>query len=168
MSAWVGLGSNLGNPARQIGEALERIASHAEMTLLRCSSFYQTPPWGDTDQDDFINAVAEIETGLAPYELLEQLQVIECQMGRRRDQRRWGPRVIDLDLLLYGDLQLQSEELQIPHPRLHQRAFVLVPLGELDDALTIPGHGEVRKLLAMLDLTDIVRVGVMSNGAQAD
>lgn len=166
MSAWIGLGSNLGNPLRKVDEALERIESHPDVTRLRCSSFYRTPPWGDTDQGDFINAVVEIETGLLPLALLRQLQAIENQMGRQRDQRRWGPRVIDLDLLLYGNRLIQSENLQIPHPRLHERAFVLVPLGELDDTLTIPGHGKVRELLATLDLTDIVRVDDISGSVR--
>jgi 2-amino-4-hydroxy-6-hydroxymethyldihydropteridine diphosphokinase len=126
--------------------------------ILRTSSFYRTPPWGDLKQDDFINAVTEIETTLEPVPLMRALQSIEKSMGRRRGARRWGPRLIDLDLLLYGERICQSRELELPHPRLHERAFVLMPLHELDESLQIPALGSVEKLLQQVDCSGILRL----------
>ena len=99
MKAWLGLGSNLQQPVKQLNEALNRLGETDDLEVLRVSSFYRTPPWGDEEQNDFINAVAEIETSLDPLPLLRVLQSIENTMGRQRDGRRWGPRKIDLDLL---------------------------------------------------------------------
>ena len=158
MKAWLGLGSNLQQPLVQLKEALNRLAKQEQVEILRTSSFYQTPPWGDEKQDDFINAVAEIETSLEPVSLLRVLQSIENAMGRRRSGRRWGPRLIDLDLLLYGDLQYHSDELELPHPRMFERAFVLMPMCELETKLEIPGHGLTGKLLQQLDCGSICRL----------
>jgi len=155
MKAWLGLGSNLQGPAAQLREALDKLARIDGIEILEVSGFYRTPPWGDTQQDDFVNAVAQIETRLAPVPLLKVLQSVENDMGRTRSGRRWGPRVIDIDLLLYGDLQLRTEELELPHPRMHERAFVLVPLCELDAGLRIPGHGLAGEVLQMLDRSGI-------------
>jgi 2-amino-4-hydroxy-6-hydroxymethyldihydropteridine diphosphokinase len=143
-----------------LSEALERLARAEGVELLRSSSFYRTPPWGDEAQDDFINAVAEIETSLEPLELLSVTRSIEDDMGRRRDERRWGPRIIDIDLLLYGDGPYSEGNLEIPHPRMHERAFVLVPLAELDAKLVVPGRGSVGDLLAALDATGIRKLDV--------
>jgi len=120
--------------------------------------FYRTPPWGDEQQDDFINAVAEIKTSLDPIPLLRILQSIENVMGRQRSGRRWGPRLIDIDLLLYGDQKYHSADLEVPHPRMHERAFVLIPLSELAAELEIPGHGAVAELLQQLDDSGICRL----------
>jgi 2-amino-4-hydroxy-6-hydroxymethyldihydropteridine diphosphokinase len=158
MKAWLGLGSNLQQPVVQLREALSRLSTEGRVDILRTSCFYRTPPWGDEQQDDFINAVVQIETSLDPVPLLQLAQSIENVMGRQRSERRWGPRLIDIDLLLYGDQQYQSDELEIPHPRMHERAFVLMPLAELDSALEIPGHGGVEKLLQQLDCSDIIRL----------
>lgn len=158
MKAWLGLGSNLQHPGEQLREALNRLGDADQVEVLRVSSFYRTPPWGDKEQDDFINAVTEIETGLPPLSLLRVLQSIENAMGRVRDGRRWGPRKIDLDLLLYGEQQYQSPELVIPHPRMSERAFVLVPLCELEADLEVPGHGRVEKLLQNHDHSGIKRM----------
>ena len=155
MKAWLGLGSNQQQPGTQLREALDRLADSDQLDILKTSSFYCTPPWGDEQQDDFINAVVEIETSLDPDSLLRAMQSIENVMGRQRNGRRWGPRVIDIDLLLYGDLQYQSDDLEIPHPRMHERAFVLVPLCELDNSLEIPALGKVEKLLQHLDSSGI-------------
>ena len=155
MIAWIGLGSNLQGPSSRLNEALESLRSNHHLDVLRCSSFYRTRPWGDEQQDDFINAVVEIETGLEPVPLLQELQAIENSMGRQRSGRRWGPRLIDLDLLLYGDRQLHTAELEIPHPRMYERAFVLVPLCELDDTVEIPGRGSAASLLERLDTSGI-------------
>ena len=137
MNAWVGLGSNLQQPAKQLSEALDRLASVELVEILRVSSFYITPPWGDEEQGDFVNAVAEIKTSLKPMPLLLVLQSIENAMGRKRSGRQWGPRVIDLDLLLCDDIQLETEELTVPHPHIFERAFVLVPMCELDSTFKV-------------------------------
>ena len=155
MNAWLGLGSNLADPVAQLNEALGRLGVAEDIRILKTSSLYRTPPWGDEEQDDFINAVAHIETGLQPIPLLRELQSIENVMGRQRSGHRWGPRLIDIDLLLYGDQQIQSQELELPHPRMHERAFVLMPLCELDATINIPGHGVVAELLQKLDCSGI-------------
>lgn len=158
MKAWLGLGSNLQQPVAQLNEALYRLGETAGVEVLQISSFYQTPPWGDEQQDDFINAVVQIETSLDPIPLLHVLQSIEDLMGRQRSERRWGPRLIDIDLLLYADVQYQSEELELPHPRMHERAFVLVPLSELEKTLIIPGRGAIENLLQKTDASRICRL----------
>jgi 2-amino-4-hydroxy-6-hydroxymethyldihydropteridine diphosphokinase len=158
VKAWLGLGSNLQRPVAQIKRALSSLESASGIEILRTSSLYRTPPWGDERQDDFINAVVQVETDLEPMPLLRILQSIENGMGRQRSGNRWGPRLIDIDLLLYADRQIQSEELELPHPRMYQRAFVLVPLCELDGSVTIPGHGVAEELLRRLYSTDICRL----------
>jgi len=158
MKAWLGLGSNLQHPAEQLNEALGRLAAADEVEILKTSSFYKTPPWGDEQQEDFINAVVQIETSLQPLALLHVLQSTENAMGRQRSGRRWGPRLIDIDLLLFGDRQYQSEELEVPHPRMHERAFVLLPLYELDALTMIPGRGTVAEFLKGLDCGGISRL----------
>ena len=155
MKAWLGLGSNLQNPVAQLKDALDRLGVAEGISMLQTSCLYRTPPWGDEQQDDFINAVVQIETSLMPLPLLRALQSIETTMGRQRSGRRWGPRLIDIDLLLYGDQQLQSPELELPHPRMHERAFVLIPLCELDATVEIPGHGAAEDLLQKLDRSGI-------------
>ncbi len=156
--AWIGLGSNMQGPLDQLKRALSLLAEDDRIKVLHVSSFYQTPPWGDPQQEDFVNAVLKVETSLDPQSLLCRLQAIENLMGRKRDRRRWGPRLIDLDLLLYDKLQYRSNDLQIPHPRMHERAFVLVPLCELDESLEIPGHGNVGNLMENIDASDIRRL----------
>ena len=159
MKVWLGLGSNLQQPVAQLQQALKRLSDTTGLEVLRTSSFYRTPPWGDEQQDDFINAVVQIETSLDPIPLLRVLQSIENVMGRQRSGgRRWGPRLIDIDLLLYEKQQFQSAELEIPHPRMFERAFVLKPLSELDANLEISGHGTVGELLQDLDCSGIIQV----------
>jgi len=158
MKAWLGLGSNLDQPAAQLKDALGRLGLLEGVEILRVSSLYRTPPWGDEKQDDFVNAIVQIETSLDPIPLLRGLQSIEDVMGRQRSERRWGPRPIDIDLLLYGNLQCHTQELELPHPRMHERAFVLKPLGELDTALIIPGRGTVAELLGQVDCSGIFRL----------
>ena len=158
MRVWLGLGSNRQNPAARLREALDRLDRVDGVRLTGISSFYRTPPWGDEEQDDFINAVASIETDVAPFALLAELQAIETRMGRERSTRRWGPRIIDIDLLLYGDEIHSTDGLEIPHPRMHERAFVLVPMAELDASLEVPGHGRVVDLLRDVDCSDIRRL----------
>lgn len=157
MLAWLGLGANLQQPLRQLKDAILRIEQTAGVGELQLSSFYKTPPWGDKDQPDFINAVVRIETSLTPIELLHQMQSIENDMGRVRKDRRWGPRLIDIDVLLYADQSIKSEELNVPHPCMHERAFVLLPLCDLDPAIVIPGWGRADSLLADLDHAGIMK-----------
>ncbi len=126
--------------------------------LLRHSALYRSPPWGGIEQPPFINAVAELDTGLSPRALLEALLAIERNHGRRRDGARWGPRTLDLDLLVYGTQRVAEEGLDVPHPRLAERAFVLLPMVELQPALRIPGVGVAAELLACIDATQCVRL----------
>jgi 2-amino-4-hydroxy-6-hydroxymethyldihydropteridine diphosphokinase len=142
--AYVGLGSNLGDRERLIREAAELIGA------VRVSTVIETEPWGHTDQPLFLNAVAELETLLAPRRLLDHLLDVERRLGRERVGPQWGPRTIDLDLLLYGDEILDEPGLVVPHPRLTEREFVLRPLAELVPALKIPGKGTVQAALAGL------------------
>jgi len=158
MKAWIGLGSNIGDGPVQIGRALAALEEQPEVALLRKSSLYRSKPWGVTGQPDFHNAVAELETQLAPLALLQLLQKIESDQGRRRDGERWQPRCIDLDLLLCGDGIYSQPGLEVPHPLMHLRAFVLEPLAELDPELSIPGKGSVRSQLARLGPQGVERV----------
>ena len=141
MKTYIGLGSNLGEREAQIRLALDDLARLPESRLVRASSLYDSEPVGDVDQPNFLNAVAELETELTPRQLLWNLQLIERRLGRTRT-RRWGPRTIDLDLLLYGPLVVEEPDLQIPHPEMTRRSFVLVPLVELDPLLVHPVTGE--------------------------
>jgi len=146
--AHIGLGSNLDSPQQQLQRAFEHIDAIPATRLRRRSRLFRTPPWGGIVQPDFVNAVAEVETGLGARALLDALLAIERQHGRVRNHERWGPRVLDLDLLMYGSVRLHEEGLELPHPHLHERAFVLVPLADIDPAITIPGHGPVGVLAA--------------------
>ena len=150
VTAYVALGSNLDDPRTQVERAFDALACLPRTTLHARSRLYRTPPWGFAEQPDFINAVAQLETGLSPRELLDALLSIERQAGRVRGPAN-GPRMLDLDLLLHGTAVLDEAGLMIPHPRLHQRAFVLLPLAELAPELDIPGHGRVSDLLSRVD-----------------
>ncbi|MCO5729984.1 2-amino-4-hydroxy-6-hydroxymethyldihydropteridine diphosphokinase [Rhizobium sp. SSA_523] len=130
VEATLGLGGNLGNPRQAMGEALRLIDSHAQCRVSAVSRLYRTPPWGKTDQADFINACALIHTRLSPRALLDLCLEIERSMKRVRIER-WGPRTIDLDVLTYGDLTIHEDGLEIPHPRMQERAFVLMPLADI-------------------------------------
>lgn len=127
--AYIGLGANLGDARATVERAIAALASLG--TVVRRSSLYRTAPWGKLDQPDFVNAVVLLETALEPEALLGELQRLEREFGRVRGER-WGPRMLDLDILTYGDIHLATTELEIPHPRMLERAFVLVPLAEVD------------------------------------
>jgi 2-amino-4-hydroxy-6-hydroxymethyldihydropteridine diphosphokinase len=142
MKAYVGLGANLGDREESIRAAAELIGAS------RISAIRETEPWGYEDQPLFLNAVAELETDLPPRELLDQLLEVERELGRLRNGPRFGPRTIDLDLLVYGGLEIDEPGLTVPHPRLHERLFVLIPLAELAPELDVPGKGLVSALLA--------------------
>jgi len=149
--AYVGLGANLGDREQMLRLALEKLAAEPSVELVAASQLRETDPVDFLDQPRFLNAAAAVETDLSPRQLLARLQLIECELGRRRAGRRFGPRVIDLDLLLYGSETVNEPELVIPHPRLHLRRFALEPLAELDPELEVPGKGSVRALLSGLD-----------------
>jgi 2-amino-4-hydroxy-6-hydroxymethyldihydropteridine diphosphokinase len=129
--AYVALGSNAGDPRLNVARGFDALGAIG--TVLRRSSLYRTPPWGKTDQPDFVNAVALIETALPPRELLDALKAAERRLGRTPGER-WGPRVIDLDLLTYDDVTIDEPDFQVPHAQLDRRGFVLVPLAEIDPA----------------------------------
>lgn len=156
--AYIGLGSNLDDPVMQLRKALDELARMPGSSLLRHSSFYQTPPWGTVEQPDFVNAVARIRTVLRPGELLDELLGIERRGGRVRGGEQWGPRLIDLDLLIHGDSRIDSDGLCVPHPRMLERAFVLVPLAELDASLRLPEHGRIADHLSRLDTSHCRRI----------
>ena len=148
--AYVGLGANLGDRETTIRRAVELLADTVGVEVLAVSALRETDPVGVEDQPRFLNGAAELETTLEPRAVLEALLGIERVLGRVRDGLRFGPRTIDLDLLLYDDEAIDEPGLTVPHPRLHERRFALEPLAELAPALAIPGHGEVSDLLARL------------------
>ena len=150
-TAYIGLGSNLGDRKATLSRALELLAAEPGIEVTKVSVFRETAPVGLLDQPRFLNAAARIQTELAPRELLDRLLAVERALGRTRTGTRFGPRTIDLDLLLYGDSMLSEPGLTVPHPRLRERVFVLEPLAELDPGLVIPGLGDVNSLLAALD-----------------
>ena len=152
--AYVALGANLADPVAQIGAALEALAGLPQSQLLRASSLYRTAPLGIHGQPDFINAVAALETALSPQELLSAMFDVEAKFGRRRDYHH-APRTLDLDLLLYQDKTINSPQLQVPHPRMHLRAFVLAPLAEIAPGCRIPGRGCVAAWLPAVSMQAI-------------
>jgi 2-amino-4-hydroxy-6-hydroxymethyldihydropteridine diphosphokinase len=156
--AYLALGSNQQDPRAQLSNAIEAIKKLPRTEWLQGSSWYQTAPVGRLDQPDFLNAVCAIRTELAPEALLDELFNIEQRQGRVRGNEKGGPRNVDLDLLLYGDLRVSSERLTLPHPRMHERAFVLVPLFEIAPDLLIPGVGEVASLKQAVGPQRIQRV----------
>ena len=145
--AYIGLGSNLGDREALLRSALEQLASEHGIELVAVSSVRETDPVGFAEQPRFLNAAAAVETTLSPRELLERLLGIERRLGRVREGPRFGPRTVDLDLLLYGGETVDEPGLTVPHPRLAERAFALEPLVELDPELVVPGAGPVRALL---------------------
>ena len=149
--AYVALGSNLGDREGTLRAALEALAADPGIDVVAVSRFYDTEPVGYLDQPRFLNGAAALETELPARELLERLLAVELRFGRRReDVPLRGPRTLDLDLLLYGDAEIDEPGLRVPHPRMHERRFVLEPLADLDPALEIPGKGGVQELLARL------------------
>lgn len=153
VTACVALGSNLDDPRVQVERGFAALAALPHTTLRARSRLYRTPPWGMLEQPDFINAAARLETTLAPRELLDALLAVETRAGRVRGARN-GPRILDLDLLLYGDRAINEPDLVIPHPRLHERAFVLLPLADVAPELEVPGQGRVADLLSRVDASD--------------
>ena len=156
--AYIGVGSNLQGPARQVEAAIGRLAEVAKTRVVRSSSMYRSAPFGGVEQPDFVNAVAAVLTRLGPADLLAALHEIEAAHGRERDDTRWGPRVLDLDLLVYSDRQVESPELTIPHPGIGERNFVLLPLGEIAPDLVVPGLGRVASIPVNMSEPSISRI----------
>ena len=150
-TAYIGIGSNLGERESTIRDALELLAADPELEVEAVSSIRETDPVGVVDQPRFLNAAIRLATDLAPYPLLQRLLAVEQQLGRVRTGERYGPRTIDLDLLLYGDELVDEPGLRVPHPRLAERRFVLEPLAELDPGLVVPGLGPIQALLSELE-----------------
>ena len=149
--AYVGLGSNLGDRSAALTRALELLGERPGVEVAAVSSFRETDPVGYLEQPRFLNAAVAVETSLEPQELLAALLEIERELGRTRDGPRFGPRTIDLDLLLLEGVTVDEPGLTVPHPRLHERAFALAPLADLDPTIVVPGHGPVGELLEQLE-----------------
>jgi 2-amino-4-hydroxy-6-hydroxymethyldihydropteridine diphosphokinase len=158
VAAFIGVGSNLDEPASRVRSALDEMGRIQATRIVQCSSLYRTAPVGYLDQPDFINAVACIETALDPHRLLAALLRIEAAYGRVRSVRN-APRTLDLDVLLYGDRSISERGLSVPHPRMHERAFVLVPLAEIAPEILIPGRGRAADLLAGIAANGVKLVG---------
>lgn len=155
--AFIGVGSNLADPLTQVRQALIELESIPGTRVTARSSLYRTSPVGYLEQPDFINAAASVQTTLSPQALLAALLAIENRHGRRRTMRN-APRTLDLDLLLYGEEVLDQDGLTLPHPRLHERAFVLAPLAEIAPEAVVPGRGRARDLLARVDCGGVNRI----------
>jgi 2-amino-4-hydroxy-6-hydroxymethyldihydropteridine diphosphokinase len=158
--ACIGLGANLGDAAQTLRAAFAAMAVLPLTTLRARSQLYSTPAWGNEDQPAFVNAAALLDTGLEPTALLEALLGIERDFGRVRDAAvHWGPRTLDLDLLLYGEAVIDLPQLKVPHPYLHERAFALLPLAEIAPEAMIPGQGRVRDAAMRIEACGIAPIG---------
>ena len=156
-SVYIALGANLDDPAAQVRAAVEELAMLPGTRLAAVSSFYSNPAVGYVDQPEFVNAVAKIETALTPRTLLDHLLAIERRFGRTREFQN-APRTLDLDIVVYGSQVVDEPGLTIPHPRMHERAFVLVPLLEIEPELVVPGRGPVRALVRGVDTGSLTKV----------
>lgn len=152
---YLALGSNLAEPLRQVEAALHALDAVPHTVRVATSSFYRTPPYGPPDQPDFLNAVVALDTTLTPLALLDCTQRIELEQGRERKAERWGPRTLDLDILLFGDLTLNTPRLTLPHYDMHNRAFMLLPLVEISPDITFPDGKKAADLLSGLDSSTI-------------
>lgn len=165
--AFIALGSNLGDPVVQVTRALDALAVLPESRLMEVAPFYQNVALGPDPQPEFINCVAEIDTTLTPHALLDAIQSTEASMGRVRNDIRWSPRLIDLDLLIYGDLELQDDRLTLPHPEICARRFVLQPLNDIAPDLIIPGHGPVGRVLSKAPAHEMRRISAAEYARKA-
>ncbi|ROR05082.1 2-amino-4-hydroxy-6-hydroxymethyldihydropteridine diphosphokinase [Erwinia sp. JUb26] len=152
---YLALGSNLADPLLQVQSALDALAAIPQSRLIACSSLYRTPPYGPPDQPDYLNAAVALDTGLSPEALLDHTQRIELEQGRVRKDHRWGPRTLDLDIMLFGSLTLDTPRLTVPHYDMHNRAFMLLPLQEIAPDLCLPDGTHIADLLAPLDSSAI-------------
>jgi 2-amino-4-hydroxy-6-hydroxymethyldihydropteridine diphosphokinase len=153
--AYVALGSNLDEPARQVSRAFDALGALPDTRLMARSRLYRTPPFGPVEQPAFVNAVAGLLTQRTPEQLLADLKALETALGRETPIVRWGPRRIDLDLLVHGTSRIAGDVLTLPHPGLAERAFVLVPLADVAPDLDVPGVGRVKTLLGRVDSTNV-------------
>ena len=144
---YVGLGSNLEDPVAQVLEAVEELEMIPDSILVSRSSLYRGKPMGPADQPDYVNAVVAMDTLLSAEAFLQELQRIEDLQGRVRDGEKWGPRIIDLDLLMYGKQKINTPDLAVPHPGMHERDFVIIPLSELAGDVNVPGQGRLTALI---------------------
>ncbi|MAD91944.1 MAG: 2-amino-4-hydroxy-6-hydroxymethyldihydropteridine diphosphokinase [Gammaproteobacteria bacterium] len=156
--AYIGIGSNLENPILQVKTSFTLLAQIPKTVLISQSSLYLSKPFGIEDQPDFINAAASVITQLTAFDLLKQLQKIENECGRKRSAIQWGPRTLDLDLLIYSDQILDEMNLIVPHPGISERNFVLLPLGELAPELYVPKLGRIRNLISNISKTGISQI----------
>lgn len=161
VNAWIGFGANLGDPQKAIQSALRSLVSTSGTSVTAVSSFYRTAPVGFDDQPDFLNGVARIKTNLDSGVLLGRLLEIEAEIGRIRTSERFGPRVIDLDLLLFGDQIIDSDVLTVPHPRMQLRRFVLEPLAEIEGEMVFPGGITLSACLKDCENQEVTREGVI-------
>lgn len=152
---YLALGSNLADPLHQVQSALNALAALPDTTLVATSSLYRTPPYGPPDQPDFLNAAVALDTTLTAETLLDHTQRIELEQGRVRKAHRWGPRTLDLDIMLFGEQTLSTLRLTVPHYDMHNRAFMLLPLLEIAPDLTLPNGTRIADLLATLDSSSI-------------
>lgn len=164
--AWLGLGSNMGRRARMLAKALDALKAQEGLELLATSSVYETDPVGVTDQPEFLNMVARFRCALTPEELLLAMHAVEKQLGRVR-VKRWGPRTIDIDLLLLGELQIATDELTVPHPEMTRRQFVLIPLAEVAPDLPLPG-GRTAAEIADASTGTVRRIGALDEVLQRE
>jgi 2-amino-4-hydroxy-6-hydroxymethyldihydropteridine diphosphokinase len=156
--AFVALGSNLDDPWLQVDRAFAALGELPQARLVLRSSLYRSPPFGPVAQPEFVNAVAGLLTTLDARAMLTELKALERRLGRESPVVRWGPRRIDLDLLVHGDARIDEPELQVPHPGLAERAFVLVPLAEIAPDLEVPGLGRVRTLASRVEASGLVKI----------
>ena len=156
--AFVGLGANLDDPQLQVSRALDDLDAITDTRLVKASSLYRSAPLGYEAQPEYVNAVAQVDTALSAERLLGELQAIEARHGRRRSFPN-APRTLDLDLLLYGNAVLDGDKLTLPHPRMHERAFVLLPLLEIAPDATVPGRGSARELMDKCTGQSVRRIG---------
>jgi len=157
IQVYIGIGSNLDHPIEQVQRAIANLQHIPNTRYLKSSALYRSEPMGPSDQPDYINAVSLLETDLLPLALLDVLQSIEASQGRVRKER-WGPRTLDLDILLYGEKTIKDDRLTVPHPGLHERSFVLYPLQEINPELVIPGFGSIESLLEKCNPTGLERL----------
>lgn len=157
VTAYIGLGSNLNNPTAQLQKAIVGIKAFPKTTFIACSRFYRTKPWGFLYQPDFLNAVVAIETDLTAEALMLALQQLENRLGRARSIKN-GPRVIDCDLLLYGEAIIQTQDIIVPHPRLKERLFVLAPLQDVAPDLILPSGEDIPSLIRQCDMNEILEI----------
>ena len=158
VDAWIGVGSNLDGPAARVRAACDALAGLAASEAVAVSPLYASAPMGPPDQPDYVNAVVQLRTALSAHALLDALQALEQEAGRRRGGERWGPRVLDLDLIAYGAARIDDARLQVPHPGAAERPFVLRPLADIAPGLDLPGLGRVDRLLARVSTGDLRRL----------